>query len=193
MSHDNTTRRSALKILGAGAAVTAFGTGTVAGQPMGDDDDEDEDEEEEEEEMETKFEFNSMVGNDLTGADGAIRGVNAGGAPWVIDDAEVKLEGSTLKVEVEGLVLDPDAVPDPAGGTNPIGQFTAILSCLQPGDGDHVTQNVRTDPVPASMEGDAEIEQEIDVPEPCLAPIVFVAGAEEAGLPDDLWFAVTGQ
>lgn len=175
MAQNSTTRRDALKLLGTGAALAAVGTGTASAQPDG----------------RADFEFSSMVGNDLTGTDGAIRGIEAGGAPWVIDSAEAKLDDGTLKVEVEGLVLDPAVVPDPKGGTNPIGEFRAILSCLTPMGDDYAVMNVRTDTAPASVEGDFEIEETVDMPDSCLAPLVFVAGAAEI-LGSDLWFAVTG-
>lgn len=179
MSPNDTTRRDALKLLGAGAAITTIGTGTVAAQQNGG----------------PVLEFKRMVGNDLTGSDGAIRGVDAGGAPWVLDEAEVKLDADGhLKVEVEGLVLDPDTVPTPPdgpGGTNPIPEFRAILSCLAPDSNDQVVESIRTSTFEANEDGDSEIEEEVDIPNPCLAPIVFVAGPEEI-LGSDLWFAVTG-
>lgn len=178
MSLLDTTRRDTLKLLGAGATVTALGTSTVSAQPDGG----------------PVLEFKSMVGNDLTTSDGAIRGINPGGAPWVIDAAEVKLADSQLKVEVEGLVLDPEVVPTPPdgpGGTNPIPEFRAIVSCLTMGEGNHVIENVRTGTFPATDEGDSEIEDTVELPDPCLAPVVLVAGPEEI-LGNDLWFAVTG-
>lgn len=175
MSPVNTSRRDALKALGAGTALSVLGTGTAAaagpgGGPV--------------------FEFGRMVGNDLTGADGAIRGVDAGGLPWVVDEAEAKLdEGGTLKVEVEGLVLaDEPSVPEDLRLTNPVPQFRAILSCLSPDAGS--VDDVRTGTFEANEEGDSEIEETLSVPEPCLAPIVLVAGPEEI-LGSDAWFAVT--
>lgn len=172
---DDTSRRDALKLLGTGAAMTALGTGTAAAGSDG----------------ETVVEFDSMVGNTLTGANGRIREIDAGGLPWVVDEAEVKLdEDGALKAEVEGLVIDPDA-DHPAAGTNPVPEFRAILSTLTlDGDG-HVIENVRTGTYAASEEGDSTIEEMVDAPEPSLAPIVFVAGPEEI-LGKDAWFAVTG-
>lgn len=165
------TKRDAIKLLGVGASLAAFGTGTASADGG-----------------ETRFEFRSMVGNTLTGADGAIRGVNAGGLPWVVDEAEVKFEeGGRLKAEVEGLVLaDDPSVPESLRGTNPVPAFRAIASCLTLTDGMHQVANVQTDTAPATSGGDWEIEEMISLPEPCLAPIVFVTH------PNGAWFAVTG-
>jgi hypothetical protein len=43
-----------------------------------------------------------------------------------------------------------------------------------------------TDPFPASSTGDSKIEATLDLPEPCIAPIVFVTS------PGAAWFAATG-
>lgn len=172
------SRRSALKLLGAGAAATTIGTGSAAAGRGG----------------ETLFEFGRMRGNQrpFVGDAEPIRGLNAGGLPWVVEEAEAKLEaGGRLKVEVEGLVLDPSdaAVQDRGlGGVNPVDEFKAILSCLTIGDdGERLTVNTETGTVPASQAGDAEIEAELgDLPDPCYAPIVFVTS------PGGSWFAATG-
>lgn len=137
------------------------------------------------------FEFEAMRGNQgpFVGEDGAIRDVSAGGLPWVVDEAEARLdEDFDLKVEVEGLVLDPDdeRVPESLRGTNPVPQFRAILSCMTFSDGMRKVMNVQTDPVDATTEGDARIEAMIAPPDPCYAPIVFVTS------PGGAWFAVTG-
>ena len=176
MSSDGTSRRDALKLFGAGAVVTAVGSGTATatgrdgGGPL--------------------FEFTTMVGNQgpFVGEAGAIREVPAGGLPWVVDEAEAKFDGDRLTVEVEGLVLDPDdeRVPDDLAGTNPVSEFKAILSCLTFQDETRTTINTPTDTVSASEQGDAEIEAELDLPDPCYAPIVFVTS------PGGSWFATTG-
>lgn len=173
MSPIDTTKRDALKLLGAGATLTAIGTGqAAAAEGSGG----------------AIFEFKSMVGNTLTGGDGAIRGIDAGGLPWVVDDAEAKLDADDrLKVEVEGLVLaDDPSVPESLRETNPVPEFRAIVSCLTLDGGAHAVANVQTDTYPATSGGDAEIEEMVDLPEPCLAPLVFVTH------PNGVWFAVTG-
>lgn len=170
-------RRVLLKVFGAGAVMTAVGPGTTTANGRGG--------------GEPLFEFTTMVGNQgpFVGSDGAIRDVAAGGLPWVVDEAEAKLDDDgRLKVEVQGLVLDPDdeRVPDDLAGTNPVPEFKAIVSCLTFEGDTREMVNAATDTVPASEDGDAEIEEELDLPEPCYAPIVFVTS------PGGSWFATTG-
>jgi hypothetical protein len=76
-------------------------------------------------------------------------------------------------------------VPANLQGTNPIPQFRAIVSCLTPDQPDQGV-TVASDPVPASPDGDARIRTRLDLPEPCVAPVVFVTS------PTNQWFAATG-
>ena len=46
--------------------------------------------------------------------------------------------------------------------------------------------NVPTGQFPANMRGNADIRARVRLPEPCIAPIVFVAS------PGGAWFAATG-
>ena len=138
------------------------------------------------------LEFDTMVGvpRPYTGATNAIRGVPGGGLPWVVDEAkgELAVDGR-IEVEVEGLVLDPDdpQVPAELAGTNPIPNFKAIVSCLSTPDGAAATTvNVETGLFPATATGESKIEDTVDLPEPCIAPIVFVTS------PTGAWFAATG-
>ena len=139
----------------------------------------------------------TLVGNPrpFVGTATPIRGVSAGGLPWAIERGEARVSADEeLRVDVEGLVLDPD---DPAvvaaglAGVNPVPQFRAILSCLTTGtDGSAATVNLMTAPFPATTGpggGDARIREHLSgIPEPCLAPIVFVTS------PGGAWFAVSG-
>lgn len=139
------------------------------------------------------LDFRTMIGvrRPLTGAANAIRGVPGGGLPWVIANGRGELRtNGEIKIEVEGLVLDP---ADPAvierglAGVNPSPSFKAIVSCLSvDGNGNLVTLNIETGLSPASMSGDAEIRGKVDLPDPCILPIVFVAS------PAGAWFAATG-
>lgn len=139
--------------------------------------------------------FSTMIGvpKPLTGTTNPIRGIGGGGLPWVIGSAEGKLTtGGKLNVYVTGLVLDPS---DPTvasrglGNMNPVASFRAAVSCLS-ANGSVV--NVLTDPFPATTGlaanggGNATIEARIDLPHPCIAPIIFVTS------PAGAWFAVTG-
>ena len=139
------------------------------------------------------LEFDLMVGvpRPYTGSANAIRGLSGGGLPWVIDTAkgELKADGK-IEVKVTGLVLDPT---DPAviasgrGGTNPAAQFKVIVSCLSKDTaGLPVTVNVETGLFTATIAGNSKIEDHINLPNPCIAPIVFVTS------PTGAWFAATG-
>ena len=138
------------------------------------------------------LEFDTMTGvvEPFTGTANAIRGVPGGGLPWELDRARGRLRADgRLDIKVEGLVLARRApVPPALQGTNPVTPFKAIVSCLTPSaDGTTVqTVNVDSDAVPATPEGDARIRDVVDLPEPCIAPIVFVASGGGA------WFAATG-
>jgi hypothetical protein len=126
-----------------------------------------------------------------TGAANPIRGVPGAGAPWVIGDSEADLRSDgRLEIEVNGLVLAP-SVPV-VGGTNPIPNFDAVVSCQTIVNGAAAVSNVRTETFPANTAGDAQFEGSVDLPTPCFAPIVFVAIPGANGGPDR-WLAVTGR
>ncbi len=133
------------------------------------------------------LQFDTMVGipSTLTGTQGAaaLRGINGGGKPWTLSEAKGNLgaDGS-LKVEVQGLVLA-------ATGSNPISSFAAIVSCVT---STGAFDNILTAAFPATIGpaslggGDADIETTVALPQPCIAPIVFVTNSSGA------WFAATG-
>jgi len=136
------------------------------------------------------LQFQTMVGvaGPFVGATNPIRGVNGGGLPWQLENASGKLSsGGKLEVTVEGLVLlDAAPVPEALRGTNPIANFVAIVSCTTVTGGAPATANVATGPFPATTTGDSEIEAQVNLPSPCLAPIIFV------GPSPTTWFAITG-
>jgi hypothetical protein len=134
------------------------------------------------------MEFDTMVGvpQTLTGAQAPIRGINGGGLPWVIGAAEGELKASGhLEVKVQGLVF----AAGPNTGKNTVTTFRAIVSCLT---STGAVENVMTDPFPATTGlaseggGNAEIEADLTLPQPCIAPLIFVTS------PGGAWFAVTG-
>ncbi len=138
------------------------------------------------------LDFQSMVGvtKALGGAAGAIRGINGAGLPWVIDSAKGDLSADgVLEVKVKGLVIDPndpDAIARGVAGVNPSANFVAVVSCLT---STGAIENRASDPFPATTGlggGDAKVEVRLDLPEPCIAPIVLVTS------PNGQWFAVTG-
>jgi hypothetical protein len=52
--------------------------------------------------------------------------------------------------------------------------------------GNATMPTVQTGLFPASMAGDSQIEDTVSLPDPCIAPIVFVTS------PSGAWFAATG-
>ncbi len=135
------------------------------------------------------LEFDSMVGvpQALTGTQSPIRGVNGGGLPWAIGAAHGEITAAGhLEIEVRGLVL----AAGMNSGRNPIASFRGLVSCLR---NDGTVANVLTEPFPATQGfaaeggGNADIEADLALPDPCLAPIIFVTS------PGGAWFAVTGR
>jgi hypothetical protein len=82
-----------------------------------------------------------------------------------------------VEVRVRGLVIP---VP-PFNGTNPVPFFKATVSCIT-GEG---VVNVSTGNFPANTEGDSRIEGTVNLPHPCMHPIVFVVA------PTGQWFAMS--
>ena len=131
------------------------------------------------------LEWDTMVGVPaaFTGATNPIRGINGGGVPWILTSGSGELTSSGhLEITVDGLVLA-------TTGSNPLATFRATVSCL---GADASIQNVQTGTFPAttgpaaSGGGDASIEADLVLPQPCIAPIVFVTSAGGS------WFASTG-
>jgi hypothetical protein len=109
-----------------------------------------------------------------------IRGVNGGGIPWNISEAKaVLLADGHLEIKVEGLVLA-------TTGVNPVNMFRGLVSCQTISGTAATVTNVSTDPFPAMTTGNSKIAQTLDLPDPCIAPIVFVTS------PTGSWFAATG-
>lgn len=122
----------------------------------------------------------------FTGTQNPIRGINGGGLPWTLSSASGELKANgRLEIKVRGLVF----AAGPNTGSNTVASFRAIVSCLTADGG---VENVMTDPFPAttgpasSGGGNAKIETTVNLPQPCIAPIVFVTS------PNGAWFAVTG-
>lgn len=121
----------------------------------------------------------SMVGIPASKAGQPFLGATGGGLPWRLDRGEAKLfRDGRLQVTVVGLVLAAGANE----GRNPIPTGKALVSC----DGAIVAESSA---VPYSLEGDAQVNETVALPETCLAPTVFFAGVTGAG---PRWFAVTG-
>jgi hypothetical protein len=116
----------------------------------------------------------TMTGIPVAGM--SLDGIAGGGVAWVLDSGNAKLfADGRLQVRVEGLVLA-------TTHTNPVATGRAIVTCSN-------VVAARTDAVPFSATGDAQVSARVTLPEPCLAPAVFFAGVTANG---DRWFAVTG-
>jgi hypothetical protein len=136
----------------------------------------------------TILEFNTMVGvpQAFTGTQNPIRGINGGGIPWTLASGSGELSADgRLEIRVRGLVLAAGSLV----GTNPVSSFAAIVSCLA---SDATVSNVMTATFPATTGpastggGNARFEGALTLPQPCIAPIVFVTS------PGGSWFASTG-
>jgi hypothetical protein len=137
--------------------------------------------------------FSTMYGVEgpFLGATNAIRGVVGDEAPWVITRfIRGRLDTTgRLRILVRGLVFaDDSSVPPDLVGKNDETEFRGLVSCLtEDARGSVVTANVTTRGFRASVLGDSAIDETLDLPNPCIAPIVFVMAGSE-----DKWFAVAG-
>lgn len=120
----------------------------------------------------------------LVGPRNPIRGVPGGGLAWKISGASgTLLSNGALKVRTRGLVF----ADGPNAGTNTIPFFRAEVSCRSiNGSGQSDMVNLSTDAFPADSMGNSVINAKLQLPHPCLAPVVLVTA------PSGAWFAVTG-
>jgi hypothetical protein len=137
--------------------------------------------------------FDTMYGVDgpFVGDANPIRGIIGDEAPWVVARS---VHGSLdvlghLRIRVRGLVFKNDPRVDPTLiGKNDEPTFRATVSCLtEDSETAAGTQNVTTAGFPANVRGDSNIDATLLLPNPCVAPIVFILAGSE-----DKWFAVTG-
>ncbi|HSJ88941.1 MAG TPA: hypothetical protein VK909_17140 [Anaerolineales bacterium] len=133
------------------------------------------------------LEFDTMVGVPAAltrdASQAPLRGISGGGIPWTLTSAHGELKASgQLEVEVQGLVLATTL-------SNPSPVFRAIVSCVK---SDGSFQNILTEAFPATTGlasaggGNSQIETTVTLPQPCIAPIIFVTSNGGA------WFAATG-
>jgi hypothetical protein len=134
----------------------------------------------------TILKFSTMVGvsGPYVGPTNPIRGVPGGGLPWVISEGKGHLKkNGELKIKVRGLVIPSWDPPF----TNPVPTFRAVVSCQSiDANGNPSVVNVSTGDYPASSTGDSKIDATVVLPQPCIAPIIFVTH------PAGRWFAATG-
>jgi hypothetical protein len=139
----------------------------------------------------TTLKFNAMtpVTGPYVGPGNPIRTVPGGGLPWIITAGTGSLtRGGHVLIHVRGLVLaDQPPVPANLQGINPIPDFVAIVSCQTiSAAGTATITNISTAQFPASTAGNADINATVELPQPCIAPIVLVGNAAFG------WFAATG-
>ena len=136
--------------------------------------------------------FQTMYGVDgpFVGEGNPIREVIGDELPWEIAKSiRGKLDtAGHLKIAVRGLVFKENpSVPAELRGKNDEAEFRGLVSCLTEEGDTVVTKNVVTSGFPASAEGNSDINTHVELPNPCVSPIVMVlAGSEEK------WFAMTG-
>jgi hypothetical protein len=132
--------------------------------------------------------FGTMFGVDgaFVGEEHPIRGVVGDEFAWEIDSAvgRLSLDGR-LTIRVRGLVFKDDpSVPAELRGINDEDEFRGLVSCL---DEDASVVNVVSRGFHATRSGNSLIDDHLELPPTCVAPIVFVLAGGE-----DKWFAVTG-
>lgn len=129
------------------------------------------------------------VGGPFLGAVNPVRGVNGDLLPWIVKSAKGTLTSrGKLSINVKGLVFPDDpSVPPELRGINDDDHFRALVSCLTVNGDAVVETNVTTEAFPASMKGNAKIKAQLSLPQPCVAPVVFILGGDE-----DVWFLASG-
>ena len=135
--------------------------------------------------------FRSMYGVDgpFVGDANPIGGIPGDELPWEIGRVRGHLDtNGSLFLLVRGLVFKDDpSVPEELRGKNDETEFRAAVACMTE-DGDQVVpRTVVTDGFPANEQGDSLIITHVDLPNPCVAPVVLVLAGSE-----DKWFAATG-
>ncbi len=132
------------------------------------------------------FTDNSMVGS-TPGM--TVRGVAAGGAPWVVSQALVQLDrNGRLHVDIQGLLISKPGSPFD-GTTGPVTGVRASLTC----EGLNVVSSSAV--VPLDSNGDAKINQMVTLPTSCVGPIILIQIGSTTSNPGPTlgpWIASTG-
>lgn len=135
---------------------------------------------------ETILAFDTMHG---VAAPHKLRGIRGDDLPWAIESATGSVDTSgRVVIAVRGLVFtDGPSVPPNLRGINDATRFRAAVSCITEEDRKPKRAVVMTDGFAATRHGDSDIDDQVALPNPCVAPVVFVMPADQK-----LWFAVTG-
>ena len=127
----------------------------------------------------------TILRSDLIGSQPgeSLYGLPAGGAPWVVDESDVRLRrNGKLRLRVEGLVI-----PAPQGNGT-AGGVTGIAASVVCDETVVATSKI----VPLQQDGDARLRDKLTgVPARCLAPAVLVR-PQVGGTLRDAFIAVTG-
>lgn len=133
--------------------------------------------------------FHTMYGVDgpFTDEKNAIRGIPGDEDPWEIDKAIGSLDTKGhLRILVRGLVFKDNDDPTLIGH-NDADEFKGVVSCLTEENGEVTEKHVETEGFPADFDGNSFIHGNVELPNPCVAPIVFIIPGDEFK-----WFAATG-
>lgn len=145
----------------------------------------------EDEPAHTLLAFHSMYGVDgpFVGETFPLRGFPGDELPWTVASAAGRLDtDGHLTVEVRGLVFTDDKeVPRELRGINDEPTFRAAVSCTTEKGDLVVRRKVITEPFPATRTGNSRIRTTVQLPNPCVAPTIFILAGSE-----DKWFAVVG-
>jgi len=135
--------------------------------------------------------FGTMYGVDgpFVGDANPVRGVVGDEAPWEVGSVAGKLDTQgRLTIVVRGLVFKDDPrAPEGFVGKNDEPTFRGLVSCLTEEGNQTPVRNVTTKEFPATITGNSFIHDKIELPNPCVAPIVMILAGSE-----DKWFAMTG-
>ncbi len=133
--------------------------------------------------------FGTMYGVEEAFLNRSIRGVQGDELPWEVGTATGFLTtDGHLKIAVTGVVFSDDpSVPEDLRGINDEDTFRGVVSCLSEHKGHIITVNVTTEQFKATRSGDSVIDAQVRLPDPCVAPIIFVISGTE-----NHWFAITG-
>ena len=129
--------------------------------------------------------FGTMYGVDGPFLDpaNAIRGIVGDEDAWKLDSARGFLTtDGHLSIHVRGLIFGD-------GRANDESAFRGAVSCLTENEdaGTTPAAKVITEGFPATPSGDSDIEAHVTLPNPCVAPVIFVLAESE-----EKWFSVTG-
>ena len=117
--------------------------------------------------------FESSVIGSAPGS--SVGGVGSGGAPWVVKSGEASISSSgRVRVEVQGLVIATGGPANLVGTTGPVTMVGASLICGGSGGTAVPETGGVVSPSPLSAAGNAEIEQAVNLPANCFAPVVLV-------------------